>query len=293
MAKRYKEQADQIQQYLLESGLTSAQMADRVVISAETMRKIANGYQPASPRLMSLIEQAAKTERVLSRQTHSGARGTVQMALHAQNMDIRELSNRTGYQIGVLQSVINGQGRASEKMIEAICRVLPTLEKEDLMGGSDQPLILHDLPGYGNFGSKPEIRFPKGTKARFVPLLSKAQAGALDAEHLDEGYDYSGVLAVDVADPKAFALEIWGKSMEPRLSEGDRVIVCPSWKPESGNTVIAKTVTGDVMCKLYQAKDSGKIIILSSWNDRFPPLEFSIDEIQWIYPVAQVLQNLR
>ena len=124
-----------------------------------------------------------------------------------------------------------------------------------------------------------------------MPLLSWAQAGALDAGHVDDAYDYEGVLSIDIADARAFAVEIKGNSMEPRIAAGDRAIVCPSREPRSGDTVIARTLRGDVMCKLFQEKDGGRVVVLSSWNPAFPPVEVPREEIAWIYPVKQVVQN--
>ncbi|MGC3988311.1 MAG: S24 family peptidase [Chthoniobacteraceae bacterium] len=60
--------------------------------------------------------------------------------------------------------------------------------------------------------------------------------------------------------------------------------------PRNGETVIARTVHGDVMCKLYQSRSG--VVVLSSWNPAYPPIEIPREEIAWIYPVAQVIQNL-
>ena len=164
-------------------------------------------------------------------------------------------------------------------------------ELEKLMAGSDHPVIVSEDGGSGTYGSTPNVTVPPGSKARYVPLLSWAQAGALDAAHLDEGYDYEGVISIDIADPRAFAVEIKGDSMTPRIGAGDRAIVCPSREPRTGDTVIARTLDGDVMYKLFQSKDGGKIVVLSSWNPAFPPIEIPREEIAWIYPVKQVVQN--
>lgn len=192
-----------------------------------------------------------------------------------------------------IREVMDGVARGSnERFLRAAARVLD-LDAEALMSGSDTPRIIDETGRRGTFGAVPNIDMPPGKRVMYVPLLSWAQAGALDAGHTDEAYDYSGTIAVDVKDRKAFGVTIRGDSMEPKIPEGADVIVCPSWQPRNGDTVIARTADGDVMCKLYQTKEGGTKIVLSSHNPAFPPIELNREEIAWIYPVGQVVQNLR
>lgn len=222
-----------------------------------------------------------------------GARSKLKIARKEAGYSQAQFAKKIGYQIGVLQAVEDGSARASEKMIEAICKALPNLDKNDLTSGSESAAFFTESGAVGLYGSKPNVRLPRGVNARYVPLLSWAQAGSLDAGFVDDAYDYTGVLGIDVKDPRAFGVQIRGNSMEPRISEGDNAIVCPGWEPRAGDTVVCRTIHGDVMCKLYQPKNSGKIVVLSSYNPAYPPMELKREEIAWIYPVSQVSQNLR
>jgi len=223
----------------------------------------------------------------------SGARTKLKVARERSSYTQAQFAKKIGYQLSVLQAVEDGSARASEKMIEAICRILPNITKADLTEGSDSPPILSESGVIGTFGSKPNIRLPAGVKSRYVPHLSWAQAGKLDAGYVDEAYDYSGVLAIDINDARAFGVQIRGNSMEPRIAEGDNAIVCPTWTPRAGDTVICRTVEGDVMCKIYQPKNGGSIVVLSSYNPAYPPMELKREEIAWIFPVGQITQSLR
>jgi transcriptional regulator with XRE-family HTH domain len=49
-------------------GLTQAQLADRVRMKAETMRKVVRGYQPASERTMELIRNVERMTDLLRKQ---------------------------------------------------------------------------------------------------------------------------------------------------------------------------------------------------------------------------------
>jgi phage repressor protein C with HTH and peptisase S24 domain len=202
------------------------------------------------------------------------------------------LARKIGYDLGVYVAVEDGTARASERMIDKICEVI-AVDKEELMSGSDAPLIMDESGRTGTFGATPDVQLPPGSYARYVPRLSWAQAGALDSGHVDEGYDYEGVISIDIKDRRAFGLRIRGDSMTPEIREGDDAIVCPTWQPRNGDTVIARTVDGDVMCKIYQTKEGGTKIVLSSYNPAHPPIELSREEIAWIYPVGQVVRNYR
>jgi SOS-response transcriptional repressor LexA len=276
------------------TGFTVDQLANRLGIKERTLKRIRSGEFPLSEQLQAHIQTLVALVSAMGPKNGvrsiNTPRGLLKRARERADLSLPELAQRTGYQLGVLQAVEDGSSRASEKMIDAICRELPDLSKEELMGGSDHPLIFGETEA--TYGLKPQITLPPGTKGRYVPLLSWAQAGALDAGHVDDAYDYTAVLALDVHDPRAFALEIRGNSMSPEINEGDRAIVCPTWQPHPGDTVIARTIHGDVYCKLL-SKRTGDHLVLASHNSAHPPIELSNDEIAWLYPVGQVTKNLR
>lgn len=220
------------------------------------------------------------------------AREKLKTAREAAGFSQKELAKKIGYALGVLQAIEDGGARISEKMVDAIVKVVPGLTKEDLMGGSDYAPTLSELGTVGTFGAKPNIMVPPGDTVRYVPLISWAQAGALGAGHLDEGYEYEGVAAFNVKCKDAFAVEIRGDSMSPQINEGDRVVVCPSWTPQAGDTVIARTVDGDVYCKLLQRTGGDRLVLVSA-NSAHANIEISREEVAWIYPVSQVTKNLR
>src|SRR6266849_2908850 len=59
MENRLAQQAAEIQSLLRESGLSPEEMAVRVAIKPDTLRKIMKGYQPASDHVMDLIRRTA------------------------------------------------------------------------------------------------------------------------------------------------------------------------------------------------------------------------------------------
>lgn len=233
-------------------------------------------------RLGNIVESAPSAREKLSR------------ALIRTGMTPEELAKRMGYDSGVINAVVNGTARASERMIEAIVRYVPLLTKEDLMGGSDEVPIIADGGAEGTYGAKPNIIVPPGSSVRYIPLISWAQAGTMNSlTFLDEAYDFRGIAAFNMTDRRAFAVEIEGDSMAPKIEPGDHAIISPSLAPQIGDTVVVHTLDGRVMCKIYYTREGGRLVILESLNKNYQPVELSRDEILWIYPVDQVNKKFR
>ena len=210
-------------------------------------------------------------------------------------MSPAETAKALGIEIGVYQAIEGGHGKCSERLIEKICALFPGLEKDDLMSGSDQPTrMMEDSGRYGMTGQKPpEIDLPDGVTARYVPLISWAQAGTMSS-FSDDGYQYEAHLAFNVTDRHAIAVQIRGDSMRPPYDEGDIVILYPSSEPRNGDLVVARLsddAGGDVMFKIFTAQRGN--ITLSSYNPAYPPLTYSRSDFSWIYPAASVVKNLR
>ncbi|MES2596396.1 MAG: LexA family transcriptional regulator [Verrucomicrobiota bacterium] len=186
----------------------------------------------------------------------------------------------------------DGSSRMGEKMARKAANLLG-IDVSELMDGADEPLS-RSVP-YGTFGAVPDIVMGpgmEGKKAKYVPLLAMAECGK-DVCWEDGGYTGEGYLAIDVKDPKAFAVILSGDSMIPNYCAGDVALVYPSFPARNGMVVIARLDEEhgqDVMCKLFQA--SGQRVTLSSHNPAFPPMDFEKSNFQFIYPVAQVTKPM-
>lgn len=140
-------------------------------------------------------------------------------------------------------------------------------------------------------GTKPQITTPPDIVARYVPLISWAQCGSVT--DFEDIYDYEGYVAFNVLDPRAIAVRLRGDSMEPRFKEGDVAIIYPSRKPQTGNLVIAKVRDEGVVFKKFQiiSRKPSRFRFISE-NPVYQPIERDEEEIEWIYPVANVVNNL-
>lgn len=206
----------------------------------------------------------------------------------------KEVAKELGIDIGVYQAIEGGHGKCSERLMEKICTLFPELDKEQLMAGIDHPPRVLDESGkYGVMGQKPDIDCPEGVTARYVPLISWAQAGTMGS-FTDEAYQFEAHIAFNVTDRRAIAVQVRGDSMRPPYDEGDIVILYPSSQPHNGDLVIARLTDnagGDVMFKIYNS--SRGAITLSSYNPAYPPLTFNPTDFAWVYPAASIVKNLR
>lgn len=217
-------------------------------------------------------------------------REALRAALAARGINAGRLAKLIKYGAGVIDGVVNGTGRISEDMARAIHRELPEVEVEELLAGSDSPRTMDETGFTGTAGATPAIQLPGGGKTRFAPLLSWAAAGKLaTVDALDEGYTHEGF--VSNVPGRAFVVEVRGDSMQPDIKEGDHIVVRADMEPRAGQIVLVRTIHGDVLCKRYQTKDGGKLIVLSSVNQSYLPYEIPASEIAWIYPVKQVIRN--
>jgi SOS-response transcriptional repressor LexA len=289
-----------IQDALRETGLNLSELAEK--LAYPSLKRASYGEIPLPESKRRHILDIVALHRAHQVATKFGDEGggvsypgtspreTLRAALTARGMNIAQLAKRTKYGAGVLDGVVNGTGRMSEDMARAIHRELPEIEVEDLLAGSDSPRVMDQTGLTGTHGATPTIQLPGGGKTRFAPLLSWAAAGKLaTVDALDDGYAHDGI--VSNVPGRAFAVEVRGDSMQPDIKEGDHVVVRADVEPRAGQIVLVRTIHGDVLCKRFQTKDGGKMIVLSSVNQSYLPYEIPASEIAWIYPVKQVIRN--
>lgn len=114
---------------------------------------------------------------------------------------------------------------------------------------------------------------PQGIK---IPVLGTVAAGIpisavediLDYEEIPQSWENQG---------EFFGLRIKGDSMQPKMDDGDVVIVRQQSDANSGDTVIALVNGDDATCKKLQKTENG--IMLVSTNPNYLPMFFTNEEI--------------
>lgn len=116
----------------------------------------------------------------------------------------------------------------------------------------------------------------KETNALKIPVLGNVAAG-IPISAVEDILDYEEVPSSWQSQGEFFALRIKGDSMEPRMENGDVVIVKQQSDANSGDTVIALVNGDDATCKRLEKTDNG--IMLVSTNAKYPPMFFSKEDI--------------
>lgn len=127
---------------------------------------------------------------------------------------------------------------------------------------------------------KVEVNTPQQSQAiqaQKIPVLGRVAAGIpinaiteiIDTEEISEDMAKTGDF---------FALQIKGDSMEPKISNGDVVIVRQQNDAETGDTVIALINGDDAVCKRLRKYKEGLELI--STNPSYAPLYFDEETIK-------------
>ncbi len=108
-----------------------------------------------------------------------------------------------------------------------------------------------------------------------IPILGKVAAGEpIDA--IEDVLDYIEIPESMTKHGEFFGLKIKGNSMEPRMYDGDTVIVLSSDTAENGDIIIASINEDEALCKKYIKK--GNKQLLHSLNPDYKDIDVTNDE---------------
>ena len=164
--------------------------------------------------------------------------------------------------IGVIPSTFNTwcQGIALPRMgkVQALSDYFG-INKSDLI--DDKSALIGKIPSKGFTVNV------LGRVAAGIPI--EAITDIIDTEEISQDLAKTG---------EFFGLQIHGDSMEPRMYEGDVVIVRQQEDAESGDIVIAMVNGYDATCKRLMKYVGG--ISLISLNSKYDPMMFTNQEIE-------------
>lgn len=182
----------------------------------------------------------------------------IQEGMNLRNLKQADLVERTGISKGALSSYIAGRYTPKQNNIYLIAKALNV--NEAWLMGADVPITRSNT----SKGVKINVL---GRVAAGIPI--EAIENIIDTEEISEQLASTG---------EFFGLQIHGDSMEPRMYEGDIVIVRKQDDAESGDIVIAMVNGNDATCKRLM-KYAGSIRLLSL-NSKYEPMMFSEKEIE-------------
>jgi SOS-response transcriptional repressor LexA len=114
----------------------------------------------------------------------------------------------------------------------------------------------------------------EGPVQEAVAVVTLRQAGE------DQPVEFVSARGIKARYADAFALRIDGESMAPEIRHGDIVIVSPTVPAENGRpAVVQLSKQIGVTCKLFRR--SGKSVHLIPLNERFSPLVYPAEQVDW------------
>ncbi len=120
------------------------------------------------------------------------------------------------------------------------------------------------------------MNMPK-SQGVWIPVLGRVAAG-IPINMVTDIIDQEQITEEMAAAGEYFALQIHGDSMEPKMSDGDVVIVRQQDDAESGEVVIATINGDDATCKRLRKYAEG--IMLLSTNPAYEPMTFTNHDIE-------------
>ena len=122
-----------------------------------------------------------------------------------------------------------------------------------------------------NFSAESNL---SGTK---IPVLGKVAAG-IPITAVENILDYEEISSETAASGEFVALKIQGSSMEPRMYDGDVVIVRVQSSVENGEVAVVMVDGSEATVKKVQFHQNG--IFLKPFNPSYDPIFYSNEEIE-------------
>lgn len=186
---------------------------------------------------------------------------------------LKELREKAGYSqysfakaFGTKQSTVgNWESGAREPKFDTMQRLA------DFFGVSVDYLL----------GREPEAETasppPSYPGSQWIPVLGTIPAG-VPVEAVEDILDYEEIPESLACRGEYFALKIKGQSMEPKISEGDVVIVRKQGDCENGDICVVMVNGDDATIKKVKKSPEGLMLIPS--NPEYEPMFYSNDQIE-------------
>ena len=179
-----------------------------------------------------------------------------------------ELANKLGVVKSTISMYETGKRQPDFEKLEEIADLF-NVNMDYLLGRSNIKSALTNAASSSN-----KVREIKGI---WIPVLGRVAAG-IPINMVTDIIDQEQITEEMAATGEYFALQIHGDSMEPKMSDGDVVIVRQQDDAESGEVVIATINGNDATCKRLRKYTEG--IMLLSTNAAYEPMTFTNKDIE-------------
>lgn len=110
-----------------------------------------------------------------------------------------------------------------------------------------------------------------------IPVLGRVIAG-IPIEAIEEIIDYEEISESMACTGEFFALQVKGDSMEPKMSDGDVVIVRKQETAQTGDVAIVLVNGDEATVKKIRIMDNG--IMLIPFNTKYDPWMYTAEDIE-------------
>lgn len=198
----------------------------------------------------------------------------------AKSLSQEQLAEKIGLTKQAISQYERGERNPSMTVLDALCDFFNV--SSDYLLGKDSVTL--------RFVGKDEIDKLESKSCVRIPVLGRVAAGVpIDA--IEDVLDWEEIPEAMAATGEFFGLRIKGDSMQPRIAEGDVVIVRSQPDAESGDVVIVQVNGDHATCKRLMKHETG--ISLISFNPVYPPIVYTNEEIKSlpVTIVGKVVEN--
>ena len=203
---------------------------------------------------------------------------------------IKELRNQIGWsqlqladKLGLSKQTISqyerGVRKPDQDNLIALCDIF-NVSSDYLLGKADVTMRFLDREQLHKLNSE-SVR---------IPVLGCVAAG-IPIDAIEDILDWEDISADLGKTGRFFGLRIKGDSMQPRMVEGDVVIVRCQPDAESGDVVIVQVNGNEATCKRLSKHPSG--ISLISFNPAYEPFTYTNEQIESlpVTIIGKVVEN--
>lgn len=185
----------------------------------------------------------------------------------AKGMNQEKLADMLGITKQAVSQYERGVRKPDIPTIEALCDIF-NVSADYLIGKDDVTVRI-----VGKEGLK-RLDAPHGVR---IPVFNRVAAG-IPIDAIEDIVDWEEIPEDMASTGEFFGLRIKGDSMQPRIAEGDVVIVRQQPDAETGDIVIVRINGDTATCKRLVKYASG--ISLISLNPMYEPMNFTNEEIE-------------
>jgi len=208
----------------------------------------------------------------------------IRKAREEKKMDQAALASKAGIVTRTLQRWEKGDQVPDGLAITKLARATSVTPNWILTGDGDMQGALDRPPNVYSLPESPR----RGARLADIPLVSQVPGGKLGTLfHPDYADDF--VTVDDVRDPQAFALNVTGDSMAPRIESGDVVIVSPRLEARSGDICVVRVNGEDTLKKI---KFEGNYLHLVPLNPSYEPMTVKKKDVNFVWKVIKVIKEL-